>query len=176
MGGGKVNEVVIAVSALVLSIASLIWQALTWKWSGPRASFDWYFHDVGRRTDEGIETEASDLVITVRNGGRSAMQVTSIELRAETFGFNPFACRIAGPELPFVVQPGFAEVVRFDACRIAGRLAGHDHVPASMKCVVVLGHGREMTAKGRLEFTEELASLSSEEVTHRVVPNRQRRD
>lgn len=164
-------ELGIGIAALVLSLASLVWQALTWRWSTAKAMIDvWIAEIYGGEDRTSRVIERADLIVNIRNVGRAPMQAVHVALRAVEgdFGIDPAKYRVSEQPLPLIIEPGCTETLVYNAADIAAALEHHVDIPCEMRAVVALGHGKTEVANGTAPFTGEISAVSAAALKHGV--------
>lgn len=84
----EIATLVIAVVGLVLGVVSLVWQMVSWTYEGPRIKVQ---TTRGFRVSGAGATSDAHVVVTARNVGRSAVELTSwgFDLGRDTTTFMP---------------------------------------------------------------------------------------
>lgn len=134
---------VIAVLALLLSVASLAWQAYTWRAGGPV---------VGVRVRGAVIGAEPPLLATsveVVNRGRSAVQVTGLVFEEavrrpnqQLVVFRPLPWSAS---LPFGLAAQSSGTWLYRATEVGG--LAHEHGAKGLRAVVRLGNGRSVRSK-----------------------------
>lgn len=144
------TAIVISVIALMLSLASLSWQAWSWSRSGPvlRVKATNIIADSGRTNAYGIAEPDHYVEVTVINHGRAAASVTTwgIEMPDKTNLFVtrplPFSQR-----LPARVEPHGSLSLHIEAEELRKHSAQHKVPFEAMRPWVKAATGRQVYAK-----------------------------
>lgn len=142
------HDTIIAITALLLAFASLVWQFITWRRSGHKVTAE-FCRFVLRPPGGPVRDEAG---VLIRNEGRGPVQVRSID-------FDPPAeddymiidWPGAQSRFPFVLQGLSSEVVVLDKEQLARAVAGDLDV-GTVTAKVWLGNGRWVKAEGGFNF------------------------
>lgn len=160
-------EIALSIGAILLSLASLGWQAFTWTRSGPRPAI------------EGTLTlargEHAELKITVSNKGRAACQVTDLAIRSTTRGHGLKLTKqygTDGRELPIELAGAHSVNLHFDATDIASSLHHHRALSDHFNIVATLGDGTSRTSDGALGFVDCLVLGEVSQREHKTVVRR----
>lgn len=157
----------IAVSGLALSVASLTWQVATHKLTGPRmrvevkhglrgpaAVISWEPHDppsdVARHVSDGFNKPV--VVVTVRNVGRMAASVDSVNFSVGKVALQPDGA-IEGPAMPHRIDAHDAAAWYVDAEPISRMaFAAHEALGGADPCETLVRLTTGKTVKGSVRF------------------------
>lgn len=146
-------ELTISVVALILSLASLAWQAAIWKLSGPRVV-----------VATALAREAGHhwfLQVTITNKGRFTAQVRNIILvdisGKGSLDLWSYARGIDAADFPLEIAPHCCRELVYDASAITSSIAHHLPLPWRASLEVLLGTGKSIRG-GTLVLAKEMSA------------------
>lgn len=140
---------ILSIIAIVLSVASLAWQAFTWRRGGPRPRV--------LASIETIEDQRATLIVKLRNQGRGACQVEKIQLVATSgrrgMGLDNYV-QDGQPALPVTLASTSGAELRYDASSIAHALHHHGGLGDRFYVRIEVGDGSTRQTPGSLTFAD----------------------
>lgn len=161
-------ELAISIVAVVLSTASLGWQAYTWRTNAPRARV------AARITIDDREGGLPVMRVDVTNRGRASGQVRDIEVWStdKRWGWDLARYYLPGSPKPVVDIAAHSTIeFTFNAAAFARALQHHGDLPAQIRLFVHLGQGGH-ACSGPLPIDSALAVDDGTLIRHEITQHR----